>query len=122
MSAGNFVRSRYEADSGAVHPIRVQPETLTLTLGGSTNGPADGTVTNGISARVSGGRRQLGLTARKVTIQFVSGTVPAGYQEGGTISLPWLDPTTFAALGAGATGLYQSAAVELVGKSAESVR
>lgn len=122
MSAGNFVRSRYESDAGSIHPIRVQPETLAMTLGGSTNSPVTGAIDTGISARVSGGRRQIGLTARKVRIQFVEGAEPEGYLEGGTIELPWLNPTTFAALGAGATGIYLGAAIELVGKSAESIR
>lgn len=122
MSAGAYVRSRYEADAGTIHPIRVQPETLAMTLGGSTNAAPAGTVTSPISARVSGGRRQIGLTARKVTIAFVPGDVPAGYLEGSSYQLPWLDPTTFDALAAGATGIYLGAAIELVGKSAESVR
>lgn len=122
MSQGAFVRSRYESDAGTVHPIRVQPETIAMTLGGTANGVPAGAVNSGISARVSGGRRQLGLTARKVTIAFVAGDVPEGYLEGSTISLPWLNPATFGALGAGATGIYQGSAVELVGKSAESIR
>lgn len=122
MSEGGFVRSFYEADSGLIHPIRVQPETLTLSLGGATNTPPAGPATSRISAKVSGGRRQLGLTARKVTVQFVAGDVPDGYLLGGTISLPWLDPTTFQSLAAGQTGLYQASAVEVVGTSDEVVK
>lgn len=122
MSAGGFVRSRYESDAGSVHPIRVQPETLTMTLGGATNSVPAGALTSGISARVTGGKRQLGLTARKVTIQFVAGDVPEGYLAGSSYTLPWLNPATFGGLGAGATGIYLGSAIELVGKSAESIK
>lgn len=122
MSAGAFVRSAYETDSGAVAAIRVQPETLTLTLGGSANAAAGGAVTLPGSARVSGGSRSVGINARKVRISF-GDAPPAGYKANSTIALPWLVAATFNALPAsGSTGTYLGSAVTLVGKSPERVR
>lgn len=120
MSAGNFVRSFYEADNGEIHPIRVQPETVAANVGAANTAPA-GPATVGISARVSGGARQLGLTARKVRLAFTA-TVPAGYAEDSIITIPVLTPAAFAAASVGATGTYLGSAVQVIGRTPESVR
>ena len=121
MSAGAFSRSRYAADSGEIHPIRVQPETLALTLGGTANAAPAGAVTSSISAKVSGGRRNLGLKARMVSLAF-TGAVPDGYEPDSVTRVPILTPALFTAIGRGTTGTYLGVGVEVLGKSSESSR
>lgn len=128
MSQGSFIRSLYQATYNAanVHPIKVQGETLALSIdlpGGAQDNVPPAAVTaanNPISARVSGGRRSLGLTARKIAVRF-TGTPPTGYLAGQVLTLPMINPN-FASVGSGATGTYLGVAVEVVGTSPESVR
>ena len=123
MSAGAFVLTKYAASYGAgtsIHPIKIQPETLTLTLGTGTpvaNAAPTGAQNNQISARVSGGKRTLGLIPRKVTVRF-TGAVPAGYAPNSKTTIPWLTPFT-AAITKGATGTYLGNAVIVVATSPE---
>jgi len=70
MSAGAFTRTRYRADSGDTHPIRVQPETLTAAFGATANSAPTDAIDNPISAKVSNGNRAFGLKPRSVTIVF----------------------------------------------------
>lgn len=123
MSAGAFQLSVYQLDNTAnAASIRVQPETLALTLGGVANAPPAGAANVPGSAKVSGGARSIGINARMVRITF-GATPPTGYSANSTIALPWLVPATFNALaGAGVTGTYLGAAVTLVGKSPERIR
>lgn len=125
MSSGAFTIAKYQAVYGAgtaVHPIQVQPETLNLTIGAVANEEAAGAITSPISARVSGGRRQVGLNADLVRIAFDDDDVPEGYLQGGTIVLPLLTPAIRAVAVRGAVGLYLGAAILVVGRSAETVR
>lgn len=121
MSAGNFTRSFYTTDAGAVASIRIQPETLTLSLDGGTNLSPGGPATLPISARVSGSNRGIGLKARTVRFRF-TGAVPEGYATNGILTLPVLSQTFYNAINAGDTGTYLGSAVEVVGKSPERVR
>lgn len=119
MSAGIFeIRKYLSTKTGQVHPIRVQPETLALTLGGNANGESAGALESPISAQVSQGTRSLGLNARTVTVTWV-GAAPTDYKAGGTISLPWLDETGFDALTKGVTGTYLATPVRVVGTREE---
>ena len=110
MSAGAFERSRYETDNGDIARIRVQPETLALTLNGGANGAPAGAVDIPGSARVSAGRRALGINARLVRLAW-SAAAPSGYDPDGIITLPWLQQATFAALIPGQTGTYLGASI-----------
>jgi hypothetical protein len=122
MSAGVFSRSRYSSDSGSIHPIRVQPETLDLTIGGVANAAPAGAVTAGVpSAKVSGSSRSIGLSARLVRIQFTA-TPPTGYKAGGTITLPWLLASTFGAISPNAVGTYLGVAIIVLGKRGEVLK
>ena len=122
MSAGNFVNSKYEADDGTIYPIRVQPETLTLSLASTANAAPAGTVDGKVRARSSGGRRRYGVHARTVAIRFTA-TPPTGYAENSVITLPILKPALYNAITAGATtGTYLSTAVEVVYKTAEKTK
>ena len=121
MSAGRFEIKAYAADYSATanHPILVQPETLELQFGANSNGDAIGAINNPISAVISRGKRAKGLRPRTVTIKFDEGEAPDGYEEGCTITLPWLQRTGFGTITRGTTGTYLGANVTVVGKSNE---
>lgn len=122
MSAGVFNRSSYlSTETGEVHPIRVQSETEALTIAGVGNIRPATPITSPISARVSGSRRTLGLSARRVRIAWTEAP-PDGYKPAGVITLPWLDAATFPNLVAGLEGTYLGASVVVVGKSPETLR
>lgn len=122
MSSGAFVDSFYLSNElTTTHPIRVQPETIALTLGGQANTAPSGTGAIGPSAQVSRGKRSIGINARTVTIELTASL--AGYLPGSKITLPWLDPDTFADITPKVTtGTYLSTACKVVGKSPETVR
>lgn len=94
MSAGRFTRRRYAAvyDDTAIHPIRVQPETLLLTIGGTANTAPTGAVTNPISAVVSRGVRSLGLRPATVTLQWI-GSEASDEGNIGSTTVPLLNAT-----------------------------
>lgn len=95
MSAGNFVRTRYEADysAGAIHPIRCQPETLLAASPDSAgdpsvvNNPPAGAVTNPISALSKLSRRERGLRPRYLVLRLPEANPPAGYKAGGLVKV-----------------------------------
>lgn len=118
MSAGDFVRSRYESNVGNIHPIRVQPETIAANVGAANAAPT-AAVDIPISAKVSGGKRELGLIARKVRLAFTA-TPPTGYAEDSIVTIPILTPAVFNQIAVGTTGTYLGAAVEVVGTSPET--
>lgn len=121
MSSGVFTRSRYLSDAGSVHPIRVQPETILLTLGGVANAAPTGALTPGVpSAKVSGSTRQLGLSARLVRIQLTAAL--AGYKPDAVITLPWLNQATYGAITPNQTGTYLSTACIVLGKRGEVLK
>lgn len=126
MSAGEFVRSKYAAtyDTGAIHPIRVQEETLLMALTASTtttNAAPSGAVNNQISAIVSRSNRGLGLRPRRVTLEL-TGTPPATYSAGSLVTLPVLNTTLFAGLSNGTSVNYLGTTWEVVSTDVESVR
>jgi hypothetical protein len=115
MSAGAFQIAKYETDKGGLMPIRVQPETLALTIGGVANAAPTGTMTDAYgSARVGGGGRQHGVKARSVTIKF-TGTPPAGYKADSPITLPVLTQVAWAGYSKGDTGTYLGTAIVVTG-------
>jgi len=124
MSQGPFTTSRYESDIlGTIHPIRVQPETLAITLGGTANAAPAGTAVKP-SAQVSQSKRAIGINARTVTFKFAAGSEPEGYKPDSPISVPWLQNNsafTSAVPGITAVVAYGSTAI-LVGTSPEKVR
>ena len=126
MSSGPFVILAYQAnyDINAFHPVKVQPETVSLTINingtnvDNTGGlPSD--ITNPISCRVSGGTRTLGLNAAKIRLEW-TGTPPAGYDPNGILTLPLLNSAIRSA-SRGATGTYLNVAVRVVGTTPEIV-
>lgn len=121
MSAGVFTLSKYEADSGTVYSVRVQPETLAASVGGGANTAPTGNVTGEPSAMVGGSRRSIGVHCRGVRIRF-TGAAPEGYKPQGVIFIPILTEARYDAITRGATGTYLGAAVEVVGKVPEVIR
>lgn len=122
MSSGKFSRSKYEADSDTVYSIRVQPETLTASIGGSANTAPAGAVTGEGSVRVGGGNRQIGIKARAVTIAWNDGAAPEDYDENSTVRIPILTKARYAAINIGAAVTYNGGTGVVVGKSPERVR
>ena len=120
MSAGAFLQTSYESDSGEVHPIRVQPETAAANFGGANAAPA-GPITSSISARARGGIREYGLKARAFVIVF-TGAVPDGYEPGNQYRIPVLTPARFNGTAIGTTGTYLGAPARVVSKVPERVR
>lgn len=125
MSAGAFQNEIYVDNFGNFYPISIQPETLTLTLGGEANVAAAGPlVPNLPSVAVSRGRRTLGVNARLVRFRF-SGTLPPGYQANSILTLPVLTVAAFNAYGKTTVGTYTlngtSYDIAFVGKTAEKI-
>lgn len=122
MSSGPFITSTYETNRGELHPVKVQPETITLVLGGNANAANPGDRTSNIRARVTGSRRGYGVFCRTVSIKFADGSAPAGYKQDSVIRVPWLSPDGYEELGDGDTGLYLGVACVYVGKSPEKIK
>lgn len=124
MSAGAFLISKYQAkygDGTNIHPIQLQPETLALTIDAVANAAPAGAINRTGSARVSGGRRQIGINAELVRIKF-SGATPDGYKADGVITLPLLAPAIRAKAIRGAVGTYLTLPIIVVGTSSETTR
>ena len=120
MSSGTFSSSKYETDAGAIHRIRVQPETLLANVGGANSAPAGAIDTPG-TVRVGGGNRQFGVKARSITVRW-STTPPTGYAENQYVRIPVLTKARYDGINAGDTGTYLGSAVTVVGKNPERVR
>lgn len=120
MSAGPYISSFYSSNkTGLIHPIRIQPETLTLTVEGTANAAPTGPADIPVSASVSAGKRSLGLNARTVTFKFPTGA-PSGYKDDSPITLPWLNPATFDPIARGNSVSYLGSTGVVQGTSAET--
>lgn len=120
MSAGAFQVSKYETDAGAIHPIRVQPETLAAAIGATTNAAPTEAVDGEGSASVSGGRRSNGINARLVRLKF-GATPPTGYLPNGVTTIPALTPEFYDAATRGAEATYLGSPATVSGRSPETV-
>lgn len=124
MSAGAFKISKYGASyggGGAVHPIRIQPETESATIDGTANAAPTGEVGNPISAVVSRGGRALGLNARMVSLRSPATGQPTGYAANSVTRIPCLTTAFFDKCVKGSTCSYNGASYTVVGTSAEKV-
>lgn len=123
MSSGEFTNTLYElsADNGGgIAPVRVQPETLSATINGAANDAPAGPATLPVSAKVSGGNREIGINCRTVNLEF-TGAPPTDY-SGDNVTIPVMTPATFAAWTVGQTGTYLGVDVRVAGRSPERVR
>jgi hypothetical protein len=125
MSSGVFTISKYAAsygDADQIHPIRIQPETLTASIGGTANSAPAGAVNNPIQCRSAGGKRQIGLAARYIVIKFPATGQPAGYAPSGTTRIPALTETFYNAATKGTAITYLTVATcQIVSRSRERV-
>lgn len=123
MSAGSFSLLKYVTTSGAVIPIRAQPETALLSLGGGVNVSGTGSQTPGFPiAKVSGSRRAYGVHARTVTVRFLTAPTSGGYAAGGLTRLPVFTQAVWDAYSIGNEGTYLGGTVRFVGKRPEIIK
>lgn len=120
MSSGAFVLSKYEADSGTIYPIRVQPETLAATIGSANAAPA-GVTDAEVFARTGGGNRRYSIKARAVSVRF-TGAVPDDYAPNQLLRIPILTQSVYDGITVGDSGTYLGSAVQVVGKLREAGR
>jgi len=127
MSAGAFSFTRYEYNGGAiVRRIRVQPETLGLTLGGTANtAPTAALAPTGLETlKFRSGRRGFGVKPRTVTVRMTAdGTGSTGdYLGTGSLhTIPILQESVWQGYAAEQTGTYLGIACEFVNKSNEEI-
>lgn len=120
MSNGPFTFTNYEANDGTIVGIRVQPETLALTLDAVANDAPTGVPAAGYpSAQTSQSRRAIGINARRVTCVYTDAAT--GDLPGLRITLPWLQLATFNALPRNATGTYNGQPVRLANTLGEEI-
>lgn len=120
MSAGQFASSKYQADSGNIYSIRVQPETLLATIGGTANAAPAGAVDQEVSAKVSKGNRGIGMKPRAVTFRW-TGAAPDDYNPQGLVTIPILTQALYNAIVKDAAVSYLGATGAVVSKSPERV-
>ena len=121
MSAGKYsTAGKYTADGGTIHPIRVQPETLTMTVGGTANAAPAGAVNSPFSAKISKNRRGYGLKPRSITIRW-DGAAPDGYDPNGLITLPILQAALFNSAQKDTAVSYLGSTAKVVYKTPESL-
>jgi len=121
MSAGAFEIGRYINNDGVVFGCRAQPESKALVVATVANAYPVGVVTAPVQARLSGGKRRIGMTARTVTLNW-TGAAPAGYQAGRSIRVPCFGQAIYNAATFGAVGTYLALPVTVVGRSPERIR
>lgn len=126
MSAGNFLRSKYQASYGdgtKVHPIRIQPELLDIDFAVLSNIEPDGAINNPISAIASLGKNALGLRPRYVTVKRnpLGSGVP-GYADESTIRLTILKPDVWDSVTVGEDITYLGGTYTVISKSQEVVQ
>ena len=122
MSSGEFIIGRYESNElGAIMPVRVQPETLLLFIGGTVNAVATGTVNLGLFAQVSKNKKSYGVGCRTVSIRWV-GTAPDGYKAGEALTIPVMTLAAYTVYTPGTTGSYLGNQVVVIGRSADTAR
>lgn len=125
MSAGALKKGFYSTDNGDTVKCSFQPETESLLINAIANASVTGPGATGFpSAKVSGGRTSIGINCRLIRIKF--DTAPAGYLQGGIITLPVFSSTVFAGYQAQTTGTYDvgggAQAITIVGFTPEAIR
>jgi hypothetical protein len=120
MSAGQFIRSFYETNGGAIARIRVQPETELANIGGTVNDGAAGPPTVATTVKVNKGRREYGIGPRKVGVVF--DTPPTGYEPGNIYYIPVMTRAVYDGVTVGETITYLGQTAEVVSKLEESIK
>lgn len=120
MSAGQFIRSFYETNGGAIARIRVQPETELANIGGTVNDAPAGPPTVTTTVKVSKSRREYGIGPRKIGIAF--DVAPTGYEPGNIYYIPVLTRAVYDGVVVGETITYLGQTAEVVSKLEESIK
>lgn len=124
MSTGAFVEAVYESGKPVpnLHPIRVQPETLTLTIDGAANSTAAADPTSELRAFSSSRNRRGAVNARKVGLE-ITASGDNGYEVGSVVYVPVMTAATLSdyLFPAGKTGTYNGASVRVIGSSPERI-
>ena len=117
---GVYTISKYETDNGDVVPIKLQPETLTATLGGTANAAPAGAISPGFpSADVSRSKRAIGIHARTVSVKI---TTPAtGYADNTLVRIPVPNPTVYDGVSKGDAVTCEAGTGTVAGKSPEFI-
>ena len=119
--AGSFTSKKYATDNGDVVNIRVQATTIACVIDGVTNAESGDPLSDGFpSAKVSGGRREIGINARTVTLTLTAAKV--GYTEGKPLTIPALTEAFYIKCTSGKTGTYLGVACKVIGRSAEVIK
>jgi hypothetical protein len=122
MSAGQFIRSFYETNGGAIARIRVQPETELANIGGTVNDAPAGPPTVSTQVKVSKSRREFGIGPRKVGFVFDAGQQPTGYLAGQIYYIPVLTRAVYDSFVVGDVITYLGGTGDIVSKTEESVK
>lgn len=119
MSVGPFIDAKYQRNGGNVQAIRIQPETLTLTIGGTDNTEPAPEINSARGTSASGRRSILFTGARRVGIRITGGTSP--FAVGTVHYVPVLTPGNFDDMvePRNQTGTYQGQACVCIGGSPE---
>jgi hypothetical protein len=122
MSAGQFIRSFYETNGGAIARIRVQPETELANIGGTVNDAPAGPPTVSTTVKVNKGRREYGIGPRKVGFVFDDGQAPVGYEPGNIYYIPVLTRDVYDGAVVGDAMTYLGGTGNIVSKLEESIK
>lgn len=109
MSVGSFESAKYESNDGFTFPCRAQPETKGLTIDGVANAYPAALPDEGLpTIRLSNGKREAGVTPRRVVIELTDdGTGEyAGYKSGRRLTIPVFRPSVWAGYSKDKTGTY----------------
>lgn len=119
MSVGPFIDAKYQNNGGNVQAIRIQPETLTLNIGGVDNAEPAAEINSPRGVSASGKRSILFTGARRVGIRITGGTAP--FAVGTVHYIPVLTPAAFQDMvePRSQTGTYQGQACVCIGGSPE---
>lgn len=121
MSAGAFTQTFYEALSGDIHVVKVQPETLAASFSGIANDAPAGPATSNFWAKISKGNTEYGLRPRAVRFRWDAGQTPAGYQEGQTQIIHVMQNNVFNGITVNSVATYLGGTGTITGKLPENL-
>lgn len=120
--AGPFIETKYESNGGTTFAVKVQPETLLLSLNSKVNAAGAGTVSNGLpSAIATGSRRKIGVHCRTVSFKFTAAPAEGGYVVGDRLTLPVMTEAAWDLYVRGSVGTYLGAAIVRTGQNDEVI-
>lgn len=121
MSAGAFEIYKYESDTlDAIILIKLQPETMTgFTVGGDPQTVVTGATDLRLYAGVGLGKRQSGVRARRVSIEWTAAP-PDGYKANQRLYIPVPSKIFFDSIEEDATCTYLGANAKVKTKVVET--